>query len=192
MESDHSVLVRRWTFPKRFLSFPPFFPFETRIFLSFVEALQPDAGFHRQAGHRVEATAGWSLRTEAEGFSHTGSLTATARASWCSISPRFSPLFCFPLKWIQIFFFWVGLRNQHDLKKQSSRVLFQVSDLTWRGNSKYNDGFLSPEKNLLSFCFLLTYTVTLHWYAKVQGSLKEKRNCVSVLSDNSKNISTSR
>lgn len=120
MESDHSVLVRRWTFPKRFLSFPPFFPFETCIFLSFVEALQPDAGFHRQAGHRVEATAGWSLRTEAEGFSHTGSLTATARASWCSISPRFSPLFCFPLKWIQIFF--SGWGSEISMISRNSRL----------------------------------------------------------------------
>lgn len=67
---------------ERFLNvsspFPFLFSFETSFFFfSIVEVLQPDAGFHRQAGHRVEATAGCS-----EGFSHTGSFTATARASW--------------------------------------------------------------------------------------------------------------
>lgn len=189
LEGDRSVFVWRWTFSKRFLSFPFSFSFwnvHFFFFFSIVKVLQLDAGFHRQAGHRVETTAGCSLRAEAEGFSHTGSFTATARASWCSIFPPFSPLFCFPLKSTQIFFFWVGLRNQRDLKKQSFRVLFQVSDLTWREailNITMVFWFL---KNLLSLRLLFTYTVTLHWCAKAQESLKEKRNCISVLSDKSK------
>lgn len=36
------------------------------IFLSGVEALQPDVGFHRQAGHRAEGTAEGSLHAEVE------------------------------------------------------------------------------------------------------------------------------